>query len=163
MPEIHDITILALEDFCFADRGLEFFSAYSGAEAKKLIAAHPDAAMVLLDVVMEHDHAGLEVAQFVREELGNKFIRIVLRTGQPGQAPERKIIAEYDINDYKEKTELTFEKLYTLMYSCLRSYRDITIIESNKRGLEKVIEASASIFESQSLERFIPTVLIIDS
>lgn len=154
VPEIHDITILALEDFCFADRGLEFFSAYSGAEAKKLIAAHPDAAMVLLDVVMEHDHAGLEVAQFVREELGNKFIRIVLRTGQPGQAPERKIIAEYDINDYKEKTELTFEKLYTLMYSCLRSYRDITIIESNKRGLEKVIEASASIFESQSLERF---------
>lgn len=154
VPEIHDITILALEDFSFADRGLEFLSAYSGAEAKKLIAAHPDAAMVLLDVVMENDHAGLDVARYVREELGNKSIRIVLRTGQPGQAPERKIIADYDINDYKEKTELTFEKLYTLMYSCLRSYRDITVIESNKRGLEKVIEASASIFETHSLEHF---------
>ena len=154
VPEIHDITILALEDFSFDDRELEFLSAYSGAEAKKLIAEHPDAAMVLLDVVMEHDHAGLEVARHVREELGNKSIRIVLRTGQPGQAPERKIIADYDINDYKEKTELTFEKLYTMMYSCLRSYRDITVIESNKRGLEKVIDASASIFETHSLTRF---------
>jgi len=158
-PEIHVVTKLALEGFEFAGRQLEFFSAYSGKEAMELAAAHPDAAMMLLDVVMENDHAGLDVARHVREELGNSFMRIVLRTGQPGQAPEHKVISDYDINDYKEKTELTATKMYTLMYSVLRSFRDIMVIEANKRGLEKVIEASADIFGIRSMEHFTKGVL----
>ncbi len=79
-------------------------------------------------------------------------MRIVLRTGQPGQAPERSVITDYDINDYKEKTELTATKMFTLMYSVLRGYREIMAIEANKRGLEKVIEASADIFGIRSME-----------
>ena len=96
--------------------------------------------MTLLDVVMETDHAGLDVARWIRQELQNRLIRIVLRTGQPGQAPEEDVIARYDIDDYKEKTELTYRKLVTLMYSCLRAYRDLNAIE-RKSGLEKVINA----------------------
>ncbi len=157
--EVHDVTRLVLNDFSFADRGLELLSAYSGAEAKAMLAEHPDIAVMLLDVVMESDHAGLEVAKYVRDELKNSAVRIVLRTGQPGQAPERAVVRDYDINDYKEKTELTAQKLSTLMYACLRSYRDIMAIEANKRGLEKVLEASASIFELQSMERFTHGVL----
>jgi response regulator RpfG family c-di-GMP phosphodiesterase len=65
----------------------------------------------------------------------------------------------YDINDYKEKTELTSQKLFTLMYSGLRSYRDIKIIQANKKGLEEVIQASASIFKIQSLSKFAHGVL----
>lgn len=64
---------------------------------------NPDVAVCLLDVVMETEHAGLETANAIRSMLKNTFVRIVLRTGQPGQAPEETIIAEYDINDYKEK------------------------------------------------------------
>lgn len=153
-PEVHNVTTLALNGFTFGDRGLKFIHAYSGAEAKEVAAENPDAALMLLDVVMEDDHAGLNVAKYVREELRNNSLRIVLRTGQPGQAPERSVIRDYDINDYKEKTELTSQKLFTLMHSCLRSYRDITAIEANKRGLEKVIEASASIFELGAMEKF---------
>ncbi len=159
-PEIHTVTKLALDGFEFAGRSLEFYSAHSGVEAKELVAQHPDAAMVLLDVVMENDHAGLDVARFIREELGNTFVRIVLRTGQPGQAPERSVITDYDINDYKEKTELTATKMFTLMYSVLRGYRDIMAIEANKRGLEKVIEASADIFGIRSMEQFTKGVLV---
>jgi len=50
---IHDVTKLALDGFTFADRELEFISAYSGEEAKTKILQHPDTAVVLLDVVME--------------------------------------------------------------------------------------------------------------
>lgn len=157
--DVHDVTRMALADFSFEGHRLEFVSAYSGEEAKDVLRANPDAAAVLLDVVMETEHAGLDVARYIREELGNRSIRIVLRTGQPGQAPEEKVITDYDINDYKEKTELTSRKLFTLMCSMLRGYRDIMAIEANKRGLEDVISASANIFELKSLEQFADGVL----
>jgi CheY-like chemotaxis protein len=98
---VHQITELALEGFSFAERGLQFFNAYSGEEAKKIIAKHDDIALMLLDVVMETDHAGLDVVKYVRDDLKNTSTRIVLRTGQPGEAPERSVITMYDINDYK--------------------------------------------------------------
>jgi response regulator RpfG family c-di-GMP phosphodiesterase len=158
-PSIHDVTRLALSDFTFQDRPLEFVSVYSGQDAREAIIEHPDTAIMLLDVVMESEHAGLDVARFVREEAGNTSVRIILRTGQPGQAPERQVITDYDINDYKEKTELTAQKLSTLMYASLRSFRDITSLEKNKRGLEAVIEASANIFELKSMEHFTQGVL----
>lgn len=150
--EIHTITKMALSDFKLNGRPLAFNSAYSGSEAKKYLREHSDIAMTLLDVVMETDHSGLEVARWIRQDLKNSLIRIVLRTGQPGQAPEEDVIARYDIDDYKEKTELTYRKLVTLMYSCLRAYRDLNAIERNKRGLEKVINASAEVFSRQSMQ-----------
>lgn len=153
-PGIHDVTKLTLADFEFGGRGLSFISCYSGAEAREVLPDHPDAALILLDVVMESEHAGLEVAQFIRRELNNWQSRIVLRTGQPGQAPERQVIADYDINDYKEKTDLTATKLFTLLCSSLRSYRDIVTIEQNRHGLEQVIKASANIFELKSMNEF---------
>ena len=83
------------------------------------------------------------------------MVRIILRTGQPGQAPERKVIVDYDINDYKTKTELTAQKLFTTVVAALRAFRDIKIIDTNKKGLEKIIDASSSIFELKSLENLI--------
>jgi len=87
------------------------------------------------------------------------MVRIILRTGQPGQAPERKVIVEYDINDYKTKTELTSQKLFTTTVAAVRAFRDIKIIDNNKKGLEKIIDASSSIFELKSLEKFIAGAL----
>ena len=141
-PEVHAVTKLALSDFNFQGKGLTFLSAYSGAEAKALSEQHPDAAIMLLDVVMETDDAGLLVARYIREQLHNEHVRIILRTGQPGQAPERQVIINYDINDYKNKTEVTAIKLKTLLYAGLRSYRDICIIEHHKAGLEKITGSS---------------------
>lgn len=158
-PEVHAVTKLALSDFEFQDKRLEFISAYSGEEAKEVIEQHPDAAIVLLDVVMETDDAGLKVAKFIRETAKNNHIRIILRTGQPGQAPERQVIVNYDINDYKSKTELTAQKLFTVVMSSLRSYRDILSIEQSRQGLEKIIKASRDIFSTHSLESFIEGVM----
>lgn len=158
-PEVHAVTRLALNDFSFQQKRLEFISAYSGAEAQKILATQPDIAVVLLDVVMETDDAGLKVASYIRETLNNHFVRIILRTGQPGQAPERQVIVNYDINDYKSKTELTAQKLFTVMMSSLRSYRDIISLEQSRQGLEKIINASVDLFSSHSMEQFIDGVL----
>lgn len=154
-PEVHAVTKLALNDFNFLGRGLKFYSAFSGEEAKQLIDEHPDAAILLLDVVMETDDAGLQVARYIREQADNHFTRIILRTGQPGQAPERTVIVNYDINDYKSKTELTAQKLFTAVMSSLRSYRDIMSIDQSRRGLEKIISAAANLYTLQPMNSFV--------
>ncbi len=158
-PEVHAVTKLALGDFVFQDRDLEFISAFNGEEARQMFREHDDIAVVLLDVVMETDDAGLKVAEFIRNEMDNHFTRIILRTGQPGQAPERDVIINYDINDYKSKTELTAQKLFSVVIAALRSYRDIIVIEENRQGLEKTISASADLFRIHSLESFIEGIV----
>ncbi len=159
-PEVHRITRLVLNKFQFEGRGLELIEAYSGEEAKRLAKDNPDLAMILLDVVMEEDDSGLKVVQYVREVLQNKSVRIVLRTGQPGQAPEERIIIDYDINDYKDKTELTSQKLFTEMIASLRAYRDITTIDTNRAALRKILESYETIFKMSSLKEFTEEILI---
>jgi len=156
---VHQVTQLVMADFEFAGRRVLFLDAYSAAEARELLKSRNDVALILLDVVMEHEHAGLDLAKYIREELGNTHSRIVLRTGQPGQAPEEHVIRTYDINDYKEKTELTKRKLITVFYAALRSYRDIMIIEQSRQALRRSIDAITKIYDSQNLRRFASTVL----
>ncbi|MET0517316.1 MAG: DUF3369 domain-containing protein, partial [Burkholderiaceae bacterium] len=156
---VHEVTQLVMAGFEFAGRGLLFLDAYSAAEARELLRARRDVALILLDVVMESEHAGLDLARYIREELDNHHVRIVLRTGQPGQAPEEHVIKSYDINDYKEKTELTKRKLITVFYAGLRSYRDLMIIEASRRALRRSIDAITKIYDSQNLRRFASAVL----
>jgi response regulator RpfG family c-di-GMP phosphodiesterase len=158
-PEVHEVTRLVLGNFRFEDRPLDILSAMTAEEAKEHLAENGDIAVILLDVVMESDQAGLKLVDYIRNEMGNKNVRIVLRTGQPGQAPEHEVIIKYDINDYKEKTELTSQKLATTLFASLRSYRDIMTIEANKRGLERVIAASAHIFSHEKTAEFASAVL----
>lgn len=157
--EIHSVTKMVLGSYTFDDQGLEFLSAYTGRETRDLIRDNPDTAIILLDVVMEKENSGLETVKWIREELKNSFVRIVLRTGQPGQAPEKQVIRNYDINDYKEKTELTDQKLFTTITSSIRSFRDIKTIDRNKRGLEQIIASSAGMFEENNLAKFTAGVL----
>ncbi|MDF2671040.1 MAG: hypothetical protein K0R67_3346, partial [Paenibacillus sp.] len=157
--EIHHLTKMVLSDFEFDGKRLEFISAYTEAEAFEVIRDHPDTAIILLDVVMDQDDSGLKIVKYIREELKYQSVRIILRTGQPGQAPERLVITNYDINDYKEKTELTTQKLFTTVMAALRSFRDIMVIENNKIGLEKIIQSSAALFEPKSMKNFASGVL----
>lgn len=156
---VHQVTSLVLKEYHFQGRSLELISAHSGEEAKRILTSRNDIALILLDVVMEENDSGLGVARWIRGELNNHFVRIILRTGQPGHAPETEVISRYDINDYKEKSELTTQKLFTAVTTALRSYADITAIERNRRGLEVVIRASADLFRQRSLSRFASGVL----
>ena len=158
-PEVHSITRLVLADFSFRGRAIQFLSAYSATEAIAILEREKDIAVILLDVVMETDDAGLRLVHHIREVMGNRYVRIILRTGQPGQAPERNVILEYDINDYKSKTQLTAQQLFTCTVAALRSYEDLIAIDANRRGLEKIIEASSSLFKTRSLKLFAAGVL----
>jgi len=133
--EVHTMTQKVLKKFVFQNKSLEILNAYNGTEALEILKKHDDIAMVLLDVVMKSDDAGLIVAKKIREELKNKAIRIILRTGQSGLNPDKEVILNYDINDYKEKTELTSNKLYITVLTAIRSYNDIQTIKQNEQQL----------------------------
>lgn len=123
--DVHVVTKFALRHTHFQGRRLSFLHAYSGAEALAILQSADDIAMVLLDVIMETPDAGLRVARQIRTELGNDVVRIVLRTGQPGQALEHSIIVDYDINDFWCKADLTTRKLFTTVITSLRAYANL--------------------------------------
>jgi signal transduction histidine kinase/CheY-like chemotaxis protein len=156
---VHEGTRFALSDYSLNGQGLEILSAYSAAEGRALMQQHRDIAAVLLDVIMETDVAGLDLVEFIRNEIKNETVRIILRTGQPGQAPERRIIVQYDINDYKAKTELTADKLFTSLTAALRSYQQLERMVQTRRGLEIIIDAASTLYDFRSMQRLAEGVL----
>ncbi|MBF0232078.1 MAG: response regulator [Desulfamplus sp.] len=147
--DVHYITVKSLEDYSFQGRKLMFLNSFSSKEAGAILKENPDTALILLDVTMETEDAGLKLIHYIRKILGNSITQIVIRTGQPGQAPEHKVIEDYDINDYRLKTELTSQKLHTIVTSSLRSFE-------LKSRLQKELEERQKVEISlrQSRERF---------
>src|SRR6202142_4487254 len=150
---VHEGTRFALSDYNLNGQTLEILSAYSAAEGRTLMRAHSDIAAVLLDVIMETDAAGLDLVEYIRNDLKNETVRIILRTGQPGQAPERRVIVQYDINDYKAKTELTADKLFTSLTAALRSYQQLERMGQTRRGLEIIVDAASTLYAFKSMQR----------
>ncbi len=142
-PDIHAMTALILTGLRYRDRPLKLISAYSAAEAKRHLERQPQIAVALVDVVMEDDHAGLHLIRAIRRELDNSDIRLILRTGQPGRAPQRQVVLDYDINDYRSKAELTADDLIISIIAALRSYEHIISIEV------KVTERTRELLESR--------------
>ena len=157
--DVHAVTRLALRNVSFKGRELELFSAHSAAEGFQTLRDTADIALVLLDVVMETEDAGLVLARRIREELGNHCVRLVLRTGQPGQAPEQRVIVDYDINDYKAKTELTTQRLFTAVISALRAYETLTLLERTRAGLARILAATPDLHPAGPLRQFASSVL----
>ncbi|GAB2931355.1 PP2C family protein-serine/threonine phosphatase [Rheinheimera gaetbuli] len=148
--EIHQITKLALRDFNFQQHKLNFISAYSAAQARELLATTHDIALILLDVVMETDDAGLTLVRYIRDNLHNNLVRIILRTGQAGQAPEQRVVQDYDINDYRAKTELTVQRLTTSVVSALRAYVAIEQLAQLNTNLEQQVQARTAELEASN-------------
>lgn len=157
--EVHKATKLAMKTFEFMGRRLEFYSAYSGSEARALLREHLDVAVILLDVVMETDDAGLKLVNFIRGELNNRDTRIVLRTGQAGLAPESEVIKNYDIDGYKAKTEITVDSLHHLFYTSLRSFRDISRLCSYKNALKALLNSVLKVDKLADIESFSTNLL----
>lgn len=156
---VHSVTRLALKNLTIFDRPLSLRHCYSATESKELLRSQRDFAVILLDVVMETEDAGLKMVGYIREELQMTECRIILRTGQPGYAPELSIFNEYDINDYRTKADLTRTRLITSITGALRSYRQIHTITENRRGLELIINATSDLMERTALRSFSQGVL----
>lgn len=136
--EVHSFTRLALHDFVFHNKTLAITSAYSAQEAVAVL-KNEKFAVILLDVVMESNNAGFEVVEFLRQRCNDTQTRIIIRTGQPGEAPERFVIDHYDINDYKEKTELTTDRLYITVRTALSQYKQLVDLQQSKDEIYKLL------------------------
>jgi two-component sensor histidine kinase/CheY-like chemotaxis protein len=132
--EVRTLTRLALEGFTYRGRGLDLLEAPSADEAKRLLTVHNDVAVAILDVVMETEHAGLDLVRWIRGDRHNPLIRLLVRTGQAGLYPASSVIGEYEINDYWEKTELTYNRMHTSLTTSLRGYEDL--LSMHRRTLQ---------------------------
>ena len=155
---VHDVTSLALKTFVFANKPISFYHAYSGDEARQMLEKNPDIAVILLDVVMETDDAGLQTARYIREKMNNKLIRIIIHTGLPDAAPEEATMREYDINDYKSKGDLTIQQLKTTMYASLRMYRDLVFLDQQHSIMQRVINSTSNLLDSAQLKELITDI-----
>jgi serine phosphatase RsbU (regulator of sigma subunit)/CheY-like chemotaxis protein len=159
-PDIHVVTQAAFQDLKFADKPIKVLKAMSGSEARKILTAEPDIAVAFIDVVMETDDAGLKLVDFIRNECQNHLIRLIIRTGQPGVAPEKDVVERYDIDDYKDKTELTAQKLYTTIRLALKSYQDCMTLDTNRQGLQTIVDMAKDLYRpEQSVEQIYTLIL----
>lgn len=157
--DVHATTSIALGHTHILNRPLALEHCYSASEARDMLTHDQNFAVILLDVVMENEHAGLDMVGYIRDTLDMQATRIILRTGQPGYAPELTIFNHYDIDDYRTKSELTRTRLITCITSALRSYRQIRALSRQREGLEKIITASADLMEKTALNTFAEGIL----
>lgn len=150
--EVHHATVFALRGVKIDGRPVTLLHARSAQEAETVLRENPGVAVALLDVVMETSDAGLKLVEVIRKELGLRNLRIVLRTGQPGYAPELDVIRAYDINDYRTKSELTQTRLITTLTSAARAYEQLEQIQASKQGMDAVAHASNALFRLHSLQ-----------
>lgn len=151
---VHQVTKLVLNNVEIEHRNLDIVSAFSSAQAKAILQEQDDFCMAFVDVVMETDDAGLQLVEWIRRDLKNQAIRLVLRTGQAGSAPEAQVIKEFDINDYKEKTDFTANKMITTVYASIRGYRDIITIQRSLDAFKKLISATSDLLRINQLKAF---------
>lgn len=157
--EVHSRTMFALDNLQVEYRQLEFVHAYSPAQARELLQYESEIAVILIDVVREHPDAGLHLVRHIRESLKLTDVRIILLTGHPGYIPEIDAVRDFDINDYKSKSELTRAKLSTTVTAAIRSYQHLSAINSSQRGLERIVHASTMLMALHGLHNFAAGVL----
>jgi CheY-like chemotaxis protein len=158
-PDVHTVTRLSLRGLRYRDREVKFMSAASGEEAVQTMRAHPEVGVILLDVVMESKSAGLDACRAIREELGNRFVRILLRTGQPGEAPEKQTIDEYDIDGYLLKTEVTTNRLYAAVRTAFKGWEELVELERHRELLAAIHDCVVSLRSFEPLETSLGRIL----
>ncbi|MDC7125869.1 MAG: DUF3369 domain-containing protein [Spirochaetales bacterium] len=156
---VHTLTQMVLAKYTFKGLPLKFIDAYSGRQAIEIMKKEDNVAVILLDVVMETEDAGLVCVKEIREILENLDVRIILRTGQPGSAPVKEVIVKYEINDYKEKTELSSQKLFTSITTSLRDYSLVSSIKKAKIAFSKLFDVSNQLLKLNSLSQLNSEVL----
>ncbi len=158
-PDVHQITKLSLKGLQVRGREIQYLSATTGEEAVRTMQAHPDVAVILLDVVMETNSAGLDACRAIRQTLGNPFVRILLRTGFPGEAPERETIDTFDLDGYLPKAELTSARLYASVRTALKAWEELVELERHRELLAEIHEGILSLHSFAPLDETLNRIL----
>lgn len=158
-PDVHAITKLSLRGMTYKGRGVELATASNGKQALDAMRARPDTAVMLLDVVMETPSSGLDACRSIRNDLGNRYVRILLRTGQPGSAPERKTIEEYDIDGYLPKAELSSNRLFAAVRTALKAHDELLELERHRHVLSLLHDSTLLLRAFEPLESALQQIL----
>jgi CheY-like chemotaxis protein len=158
-PDVLAVTRLSLRNMRHGGRPVELVPVTTGAGTVAAMKADPGIAVILLDVVMETDTAGLDACRAIREDLGNRFVRILLRTGQPGAAPERATIDDYDIDGYLPKAELTTTRLYAAVRTALKAFDELVDLDRHHRALLLLNETAVSLHPYEPLRFMLERIL----
>ncbi len=158
-PDVIAVTRLSLRGMRHGGVPVELVEAGTGRDAVAAMRADPGIAVILLDVVMETDTAGLDACRAIRDELGNRFVRILLRTGQPGAAPERATIDDYDIDGYLPKAELTTNRLYAAVRTALKAYEELIDLDRHHKVLALLNETAIALHPYEPLRFMLERIL----
>ncbi|MBB4121875.1 EAL domain-containing protein [Martelella radicis] len=158
-PDVHAATEYALKGVVIFGRPLETVCAHSASEAIAKVGEHDDIAVSMIDVVMEADDAGLSLVKALRD-MGFSDMRVVLRTGYPGYAPELSVVTDYEIDGYHTKDELSRTRLISLLTTSIRAYDGIRAMSRSREGLELIVKSARQLFRRSNLEMFAEGVLI---
>ena len=118
---ILQITRLVLSRVTVNGRPVKLVFATSSEQARALC-RNMEFAVIVVDVVMETDRAGLDFVTWLRAQPFGKRPQVVIRTGQPGSIPEREVLCNAKINDYWSKTELSPRRLREQITRLLEAY-----------------------------------------
>lgn len=158
-PDIHTLTQLALKKMTFQNTPAELFSLHSAADLIEHLCEHPDTAVILLDVVMEDEQAGLKAINRIRKDLNNSLVRILLRTGQAGTAPEHEVIERYDIDGYLAKAELTSQRLFSSVRNALKNFDELQRLQQRSDTLWQVTQLMMGMTQKKDLESCLQALL----
>jgi EAL domain-containing protein (putative c-di-GMP-specific phosphodiesterase class I)/PleD family two-component response regulator len=154
-----DVLESAIQEVAFEGRKIELLRASSAASAATILSKRQDISLILLDIVMETDDAGFYLIDTIRNVIGDELVRIVVLTGQPGVKLHDKAINEYNISEYWNKTDLSADKLKSVVVSNLRTWQISQELKIARRGLQMIVDASRSLTARQDTLEFAHTVL----
>ena len=157
--DMRAVSLLALHGLTVDDVAVDIIGIESAEAGRRYLRSHSDVAVAIVDVVMESETAGLDLIHWVRGELGDHAIRLVVRTGQPGNAPESQVIRHCDIHDYLGKSETTARRLASCVTGAIRAWRDVQTIQRQRQGVQKVLGAINALFHVAELDTLLQTIV----
>jgi CheY-like chemotaxis protein len=162
-PEMLELTRVLLRDMEVFGLRVHVETARSRREAIEVLRRYDPMAparqliaVAFVDIALETSHAGLELCDFIRNELNNQQIQLYLCTAHPGPSQARDIIDRYDLNGYYLKSELDENRVYCLVKAGIRQVATVSHALAGMSALETIVVHSIT---RRSLE-WIITVLV---
>ena len=134
---IHTIIKKYLDGLTVFSKKIKILHGHNAKEAKQLIKENQDTALAFVDIAMETPDAGLELVNYIRHELHNKDIRIILLDSGDSPLPANAIIERYDINDYKSLSEIESQHLFVYVRTALKQYQQFKDLRANRDEIYK--------------------------
>ena len=128
---IHNSLNIILNQIARSSLNLKIMNAYSFNEAKKILDNNKDIALGIIDEDMKALDKGMNLIQYIREEIDEKSLRIIM-TGEHFDFIDIDFMIHYDINDIKQKKQLSFESMIGAVGTALVEFEQLIFSEDKE-------------------------------